>query len=80
MAATVLNTDLAIKTSVYIVNAFVELRERSSAHKDLAQKLNELETIIGIHDERIHSLFNAIKTLTASSRKPRRLIGFKSSR
>ena len=77
MAATVLNTTLAIKTSVFIVKAFVELRERSATHKDLIHKLNELEFVVGLHDERIRSLFKTIRTLTASPRKPRYVIGFK---
>jgi hypothetical protein len=80
MAATVLNTELAIKTSVFIVKAFVELRDRASTHKDLVHKLNELEAVVGTHDQRIRSLFGAIRYLTSSPRKSRRQIGFKSTR
>jgi len=43
MAATILNSPRATEVSVYVVRAFVRLRETLAAHKDLASKLNELE-------------------------------------
>jgi diadenosine tetraphosphate (Ap4A) HIT family hydrolase len=76
MAASVLNTDLAVKTSVFIVKAFVELRERAAVHTDLIQKLNELEFIVGLHDEKIRSLFKTIRKLTRMAKKISRAIGF----
>lgn len=43
MAANVLNSPRAIEVSVYVVRAFVRLRETLAAHKDLAAKLQVLE-------------------------------------
>ncbi len=43
MLASILNTPLAIQTSVLIVRAFVKLREILSTHSELAKKLTELE-------------------------------------
>lgn len=43
MAATVLNTDRAIKVSVYVVRAFVKLREMLGSQKEFARKLEDLE-------------------------------------
>jgi hypothetical protein len=43
MAANVLNSRQAIEVSVYVVRAFVRLRETLAAHKDLARKLEALE-------------------------------------
>src|SRR5438445_4777606 len=43
MAATVLNSSRAVQMSLYVVRAFVRLRETLAAHKDLAAKLQELE-------------------------------------
>ncbi len=77
MAASILNTPRAIDVSVYVVRAFVNLRELLSTHKELAQKLAELERKVSSHDEAIQSLVAAIRQLmqppTAGS--PRR-IGF----
>ena len=43
MAANLLNSVRAIEVSVYVVRAFVRLRETLAAHKELARKLAELE-------------------------------------
>ena len=63
MAANVLNSQKAIITSVYIVRAFVRLREMLLAHKELAHKLVELESRIDKHDRAIVTLITAIKEL-----------------
>ena len=44
MAATVLNSPRAVEVSIYVVRAFVQLRELLAGHKELAKRLNELET------------------------------------
>jgi len=79
MAASVLNSERAVKVSVYVVRAFVKLREMLAAHKQLARKLAELERRLEGHDEQIASLVAAIRELMApppASR--RRRIGFPS--
>ena len=43
MAAMVLNSPRAVEVSVYVVRAFVHLREAAVQHKDLAARLAELE-------------------------------------
>ena len=43
MAANVLHARRAIEVSVYVVRAFVSLRQVLAAHKDLAGKLEALE-------------------------------------
>ncbi len=63
MAASVLNTPRAIDVSVYVVRAFVKLREWLSAHKELATKLAEVERKVSSHDESIQSLVAAIRQL-----------------
>ena len=63
MAASVLNTPRAIEASVYVVRAFVKLRELLSTHKELAGKLAELERKVGSHDVAIQSLVAAIRRL-----------------
>lgn len=50
MAATVLKSPRAVETSVYIVRAFVKLREMLAANETLIQKLNELEHKLQSHD------------------------------
>jgi uncharacterized protein involved in exopolysaccharide biosynthesis len=76
MAASVLNTEKAIQISVFVVRAFAKLREMLSTHKELAQKLAELERKLQNHDESIRSLVVAIRQLMASPEPKKRPIGF----
>ncbi|MDO9567179.1 MAG: ORF6N domain-containing protein [Candidatus Desulfaltia sp.] len=76
MAASVLNSERAIHVSVYIVRAFVKLREMVSTHKELALKLLELEQRLESHDEQIQAVFEAIQQLMTPPAKPRKKIGF----
>ena len=45
MAATILNSSRAPQISVYVVRAFVQLRELVASNKELAMRLDELENI-----------------------------------
>jgi hypothetical protein len=76
MAATVLNTPRAVEMSVYVVRAFVRLRELLASNTGLARKLKELEEKLEGHDQAIIAILSAIREL-ANPRKPRRRgIGF----
>ncbi len=77
MVASVLNTSRAVEVSVYVVRAFVKLREMMGPHKELAGKLNELEKTVETHDENIRALFAAIRRLMAPPIKKRPRIGFR---
>jgi len=76
MAANVLNSQKAIAASVYIVRAFVQLRELLSTHKELAHKLAELENRLDKHDKAIVAIVTAIKELMQPPVKPKGRIGF----
>ena len=77
MAATVLNTPLAVDVSLHVVRAFVRLREVLAENQQLAAKLRELEHHVGTHDAAIADIVEAIRRLMASpSPKEKRPIGF----
>ena len=76
MLAAVLNTHRAIEISVFVVRAFVRLREILSTHKALANRLAELESKIETHDEAIRSLVSAIRQLMAPPAAGQKKIGF----
>jgi len=76
MLASVLNSKRAVEASVYVVRAFVRLREILSTHKELAQKLKELESKFEGHDEQIREIIEAINQLLILAEKPKRQIGF----
>jgi predicted RNase H-like nuclease len=63
MATTVLNSKRAIEMSVFVVRAFVRLREMLATNRKLAGKLDELENRLDTHDSTIQDLIEAIKEL-----------------
>jgi hypothetical protein len=77
MAATILHTPQATDVAVFVVRAFVRLREMVAANRELAKKLDELERRVSNHDEAITSIVKAIRELaTPPEPKPKRRIGF----
>ena len=77
MAATVLNSDRAIKLSVFVVRAFLKLREMLGTQKEFAHKLGELETKFAEHDKKFTVVFQAIRELMQPTAvPPKRRIGF----
>ncbi len=76
MAASVLNTPWAIETSVFVVRAFVRLREMVVTHRELARKFAELEQRFQDHDQKIEAIFEAIRQLMVPPKKERKKIGF----
>ena len=58
MVATILNSPIAVKTSIQVVRAFVRLREMIASHKGLAKRLDELEKK---YDAQFKIVFDAIR-------------------
>jgi hypothetical protein len=63
MAANVLNSERAVAMSVYVVRAFVKLREVLASTEELAKKLDDLERKLtsrqNIHEKAIVQLFRS---------------------
>ena len=79
-AANVLNSPRAVEVGVYVVRAFVRLRELLATDKELAAKLNELERRIEhkltSHDQAIAGLIDTIRQLMSPPEPKKRPIGF----
>ena len=76
MAASVLNSSRAIEASVYVVRAFVRMREAMSSDRKLSMRLDVLERKYASHDVRIRGIFDAIRSLMQPPKTTRRRIGF----
>jgi phage regulator Rha-like protein len=76
MAATVLNSKRAVQMSVFVVRAFVRLREMLATNRRLAGKIDELENRLDTHDSAILDLIVAIKELMTPKQPPRIRMGF----
>ena len=86
-AANVLASPQAVEMGIFVVRAFVRMRELATVHADLAKRLDELEqkteAIALAHDTfsrntRLHlkQLFEAIRELMTPPDPPKRPIGF----
>ena len=87
MAANLLSSPRAVEVSIYVVRAFVHLRELVASHSDLAKRLADLEekteALSMSHDASSHStheqlkqVFDALRELMAPPDPPKRPIGF----
>jgi hypothetical protein len=81
MAATVLNSKVAIETSILVVRAFIHAREIISEHRELKQRLERLEERVarGFHgnEQELQAVRFAIQQLMApSATSKKKPIGF----
>lgn len=70
MLSSVLKSPRAELVNVAIMRAFVQLRALLADHRDLAQKIAELEGKFEQHDERIEAVFEAIRQLLLPPEPP----------
>jgi phage regulator Rha-like protein len=76
MAATVLNSKKAVAMSIFVVRAFVRMRESLATNQKIVAKLSELERRVGDHDANIDEIITAIRELMTPPASPGRKIGF----
>lgn len=76
MAATVLNSQRATKMSIFVVRAFVRMREALAANQQILSKLAHLEHRLEAHDIDIQQLVHAIRALMTQPSRATRRIGF----
>jgi hypothetical protein len=80
MAATVLNSPRATEVSVYVVRAFIQLRDLLAGNKELARRFADLqqrlERRLDTHDQAIAGILDAIRQLMNPPQPPKRPIGF----
>ena len=78
MLAAVLNSDKAIEISIYVVRAFIKLREMLGSHKKLMKEFEKMKKIQKNHGQHIVNILNVISQLLnpsiSHSREP---IGFR---
>ena len=77
MAASVLNTKRAAEVSVFVVRAFVTLRQSVLEYKEIMQRLADIEIQSVKHDESIKAIIQALRQLAEPNPVPeKRKIGF----
>ena len=78
MAATILNSPKAVQMSVYVIRAFVRMREVFTVNQILGKRLAEIEKILLGHDAALRDLYQKIRPLLLPPTwSPKRRIGFR---
>jgi hypothetical protein len=77
MAATILNSPQAVQMSVYVVRAFIQMREQIAANAEILKRLAEIDKELLQHDKALQIIWTRLQPLLAPAEvkaKPR--IGF----
>jgi len=77
MAATVLNSPRAVQMSLYVIRAFVRMREELAANQAVLRRLAEIDKTLLEHDAALRVLWGRLRPLlTPPPEPPRREMGF----
>ena len=77
MAATVLNSPRAVAMSVYIIRAFVQMREDLAANAAILRRLAEIDKTLVVHDAALREILQKLRPLLEPPpAPPRPEIGF----
>ena len=77
MAASVLNSPEAVAMSVFVVRAFVQMRERLEANVQILKRIAEIDTTLLEHDQVLRMIWQSLQPLLeAPPDPPKRKIGF----
>ena len=70
MAANVLNSSRAVAMSLYIVRAFVKMREQQAANAAILKRLAEIDKTLLLHDHALRDIYQKLRS------QPRRTPSF----
>ena len=78
MAAMVLNSPEAVKLSVFVVRAFMQMREQLAANAAILKRLAEIDKTLLEHDSALRTIWTKLQPLLAPPPEPprRRIKGF----
>ena len=70
MAANILNSPRAVAMSVYVIRAFVKMREELAANAAILKRLAEIDKTLLIHDVALREIFDKLRPLLAPPPPP----------
>ncbi|MEY2546717.1 MAG: hypothetical protein QOG48_1834 [Verrucomicrobiota bacterium] len=75
--ANILRSDHAIAMSVYVIRAFIELREKIAANAAILKRLAKIDRALLLHDTALRDIYEKLMPLLAPAPEPpHRRIGF----
>ncbi|WP_415908413.1 ORF6N domain-containing protein [Oleiharenicola sp. Vm1] len=79
MAATVLNSPRAVQMSLFVVRAFVQMREELLAHATVFKRLAEIDKKLVTHDVILRDVYEKLRPLLNPPPVPTKEMGFHTS-
>ena len=77
MAANVLRSRRAVEISVFVVRAFVKMREHLLSRSEMEKRLLQIENVLLAHDDSIRDLYDKLRPLMLPPPEPeKKPIGF----
>lgn len=77
MAANILRSERAVHMSVYVIRAFVRLREQVATNEAVVKRLAEIDKSLLQHDESLRDIYRKLlPLLQPAPQSPKRRIGF----
>lgn len=82
MLASVLRSERAVKMNIFIVRAFIALRQFAINYNELAAELKDLKYKVGDHDKNLQIIYTALESIMTQKQQQkswedRQRIGFK---
>ena len=76
MAASILNSEQAVAVSIYVVRAFIKLRQMLGPYKEIMKKLEQIEKKLRTHDEQIKTIAMIQELMSCIEDNPKEPIGY----
>ena len=77
MARNLIRSETAIRMSIFVIRAFVRLREQATGNAILLRRLAEIDATLLKHDAALHDIYRRLQPLLAPPPEgPKRRIGF----
>ena len=70
MAANVLNSPRAVAMSVYVIRAFVRMREDHAANAAIVKRLAEIDKTLLVHDVALRDIYQKLRPLVEPAPLP----------
>ena len=76
MLSAILKSKQAVEMSIFIVRAFIKMRELLSTQKDVAYKIDKIVDVLESHDEQINQIQHTLDQMRDEPLEPKGKIGF----
>jgi hypothetical protein len=77
MAATLLNSERAVAMSIYVIRAFVQMRQTLLSNQTIFKRLSEIDKELLLHDRALRDVYQKLLPLLQPSPvPPKPKIGF----